>query len=127
MTSPFDAFIQAAAAAEGYLVERLMHAATEQGDVLDIGLRWGPDKPDIVLSFENVHHVEISRVPDAPLGPLEEVTCTVLEPSNAPWPEGLNPNVQRSVDLPHLLWFRGKGLLQISVLAPIATAYTQAR
>lgn len=77
--SGFDSFRQTAAACEGYLIERLLFSRIADSGTLDIGLRWGPEKPDITLSFQNVHHFSASGLPDVSAGPLDQITTTVLD------------------------------------------------
>lgn len=125
--SGFDSFRQTAAACESYLIERLLFSRIADSDTLDIGLRWGPEKPDITLSFQNVHHFSASGLPDVSAGPLDQITTTVLEPGDEPWPDGLEPGFHRSAELPPLLWFHVSGPVRISVLSSTAAAYIEAR
>ncbi|GAA4640775.1 hypothetical protein GCM10023196_107560 [Actinoallomurus vinaceus] len=123
----FDTFIDAISLCEGYLVERLIMSRIGDSDVVDISLRWGPDKPDVMLSFEDVYYFEVGGGPGRGTEPLYELTATVLEPSSEPWPDGINLDIVRSASLPALLWFRAGGPAQLTVLAAIATAYREVR
>jgi hypothetical protein len=123
----FEAFCNVATSCEGYLIERLFLSRVEDTDALDIALRWGPEKPDITLSFQNIYYLETGRLPEAAAGPLDQVTTTLLEPRDEPWPEGLEPDLVRSAELPALIWFRASGPVQLSVVSAIATAYVETR
>lgn len=123
----FESFRTVAPKCEGYMINRLTLAQIDDVDALEIGLRWGPDKPDIDLSFRNVLYFLLGRATDPSKAPLSEVSATVLEPENSDWPEGVFLDLVRSTALPTLLWFRAEGPVQLSVIAAIATASLEVR
>ena len=123
----FKRFQEVAESCEGYLIERLSFSRVDESDSLDIGLRWGPNKPDVTLSFLNVYYFVMGHQPGAGAEPLSEVKTTVLGPSDEPWPEGLAFEDMRSAALPPLIWLSASGPVQLDVLAAIATAYVEAR
>lgn len=125
--STFDAFSSVAVACEGYSIYRLGMSRIADTTAVDITLRWGPDAPDVVLSFDDVYYFEVGGMLGRGVDLLFELEATVLEPSNDPWPDGLGFDLVRSDSLPTLMWFRSGGPAQLSVLAPIATAYREAR
>ncbi|WP_460353807.1 hypothetical protein [Actinoallomurus acanthiterrae] len=101
-------------------------ARIEGTTAVDVTLRWGPDAPDVVLSFDDVLYFEAGTLGDGS-DLVFELEATVLEPSNDPWPDGLGCDLVRSDSLPNLMWFRNGGPERLSVLAPIATAYREVR
>lgn len=123
----FESFRKVAKSCEGYFIERLSLSRVDESDSLDIGLRWGPDKPDVTLSFVSVYYFVMGHQPGSGAEPLSEVKVTVLEPSDEPWPEGLAFEDMRSAALPPLIWLSAAGPVQLDVLAAIATAYVEVR
>ncbi|MEU7749688.1 hypothetical protein ACIBO2_08760 [Nonomuraea sp. NPDC050022] len=119
--SAFDQFLKVAPRCEGYVVDRLSLAQVDDVDALEIGLRWGPEKPDIMLAFRDLYFFSIGRTPGPGAGPLDQVMATVLGPENAPWPDGISLDLVRSTSLPPLLWLRVEGPVQFDVIAAIAT------
>lgn len=121
----FDRIRSAAPRCTGYLIDRMTFSRVDENDALDIGLRWGPTEPDIVLSFQNVYYLEIGRLPGPGAEPLDNVTAAVLPPSDEPWPAQLSIDTIRSASLPPLLWLRAEGPVQLNVVAAIATAFVE--
>jgi hypothetical protein len=121
----FESFQNVAASCEGYSIHRVSMSRMEDAAAVDITLRWGPDAPDVVLSFDDVYYFEVGGALERGDDPVLELKSTVLEPSDDPWPDGLGIDLVRSAELPTLIWFRSGGPAQLSVLAPIATAYRE--
>ncbi|MFE4457197.1 hypothetical protein ACFROC_07555 [Nocardia tengchongensis] len=121
----FERIRIAAPLCDGYLIDRLAMSRVEETDALDIGLRWGPAKPDIVLSFQDAYYVEIGRLPGPGGEPLDNVTATVLAPSDEPWPAPLRIDTVRSAGMPPLLWFHAEGPVQLNIVSAIATAFIE--
>ncbi|WP_040793485.1 hypothetical protein [Nocardia paucivorans] len=121
----FEQIRLAAPLCVGYMVDRLTLSQIDETDALDIGLRWGPAKPDIILSFQDVYYFEIGRLPGPGAEPLDDVTATVLPPADEPWPAQLHIDTIRSAALPPLLWFRAEGPVQLNVVAAIANAFVE--
>ncbi|WP_216905937.1 hypothetical protein [Nocardia noduli] len=109
----------------GYFIDRLALVRGAEGDTLDVGLHWGPQKPDYYLSFERLYYFSISRFPGPDAEPLDKVEATILEPGDEPWPVGLSVNARRSLSLPRLLWFRTEGPVRLVVVAAVATMFTE--
>ncbi|WP_369244476.1 hypothetical protein [Streptomyces sp. R41] len=119
--SSLQTFLGVAPDCQGYFLDRLSLERIDDVDALEIGLRWGPEKPDMTLAFRDVYFCSIERPPGPGDAPLDQVTATLLEPSDSPWPEGLALELIRSSSLPALIWFRAEGPVQVSVLAAIAS------
>jgi len=119
--SSLQKFLKVAPGCQGYFLDRLSLQRIDDVDALEIGLRWGPEKPDMTLAFRDVYFCSIERSPGPGDAPLDQVTATLLEPSNSSWPDGLALELVRSSSLPTLIWFRAEGPVQVSVLAAIAS------
>ncbi|WP_190232918.1 hypothetical protein [Streptomyces avicenniae] len=119
--SSLQSFIEAAPGCQGYFLDRFSLDRIDEIDALEVGLRWGPEKPDMALAFRDVYFCSIERPPGSGDAPLDQVTAQILEPSDLLWPEGLPLEMIRSSSLPALVWFRVEGPVQISVLAAIAS------
>ncbi|MFF8290025.1 hypothetical protein ACF068_12450 [Streptomyces sp. NPDC016309] len=114
-------FLEVAPRCQGYFLDRLSLERIDGSDALELGLHWGPEKPDITLAFRDVYFCAIERPADPGDAPLDQVAATLLEPSDSPWPEELSLELIRSSSLPTLIWFRTEGPVQVSVLAAIAS------
>lgn len=119
--SSLQTFLKLAPDCRGYFLDRLSFQRIDDADALDIGLRWGVDKPDMTLAFRSVYFCSIERPPGPGEAPLDQVSVMLLEPSDSPWPEGLSLELVRSSSLPTLIWFCAEGPVQISVLAAIGS------
>ncbi|WP_432073818.1 hypothetical protein [Streptomyces wuyuanensis] len=114
-------FVEVAPRCEGYFVDRLSLERIDDIDALEIGLRWGPEKPDVTLAFRDVYFCSVERPVGPGDAPLDRVAATLLEPSDSLWPEGLSLELIRSSSLPALIWFRTEGPVRLSILAAIAS------
>jgi len=119
--SSLQKFLEVAPGCQGYFLDRLSLERIDAVDALEVGLRWGPEKPDMTLSFRDVYFCSVERPPGPGDAPLDQVTATLLEPRDSPWPEGLPLELIRSASLPAMVWFRAEGPVQVSVLAAIAS------
>jgi len=118
--------MQVMRATRAYVVNRISLAVVEGADALEIGLRWGPGKPDVVLSFQNIFHLAISRTPGEDAALADVITPTLIPPADEPWPPGLPLlALTRDHTLPDLLWVHIEGLITIDVVASIATVLTE--
>jgi hypothetical protein len=120
--SSLQKFLEVAPRCQGYFLDRLSLERIDDIDALELGLRWGPERPDMTLAFRDVYFCSVERPPGPGDAPLDKVTAALVEPSDSPWPEGLSLELIRSASLPTLIWFRADGPVQISVLAAIASA-----
>ncbi|RLU99298.1 hypothetical protein CTZ27_15250 [Streptomyces griseocarneus] len=121
MTS-LQRFLEVAPHCQGYSLDRLPLERIDDVDAMEIGLHWGPDKPDMMLAFRDIYFCSIERPPGPGAAPLDQVTAALIEPSDSPWPDGLPLELIRSSSLPTLVWFLAEGPVRISVLAAIASA-----
>lgn len=119
--SSLQKFLEVTQGCQGYFLDRFSLERIDDIDALEMGLRWGPEKPDITLAFRDVYFCSIERPPGPGDAPLDQVAATLLEPSDSPWPEGLTLELIRSSLLPTLIWLRAEGPVQVSVLAAIAS------
>ncbi|TMR88033.1 hypothetical protein [Nonomuraea basaltis] len=119
--STFDKFLKVVPSCHGYVIDRLSLAQVDDADALEIGLRWGPEKPDITLAFRDVYFFSIVKLPGPGAEPLDQVVATALEPRNESWPDGVWLDLVRSTSLPPLIWLGAEGPVQLNVIAAIAT------
>lgn len=117
----FQKFLEVVPRCQGYFLDRFSLERIDDIDALEMGLHWGPEKPDMTLAFRGVYFCSVERPPGPGDAPLDQVTAVLLEPSDSPWPEGLSLELIRSSLLPTLIWFQAKGPVQVSVLAAIAS------
>ncbi|WP_322749068.1 MULTISPECIES: hypothetical protein [unclassified Frankia] len=121
----FSQLLEIAPRCTGYVIDRLSFSRVDDLEALDIGLRWGPQKPDIIIAFRDVYYFSIGRLPGPGAEPLDQVIATVLEPKDGPWPDGVSFDLVRSVSFPSLVWLRAEGPVQLSVIAAIATVHLE--
>lgn len=120
--SSLQSFLEIADRCQGYFLDRFSLQRIDDVDALEVGLRWGPEKPDLTLAFREVYFCSVERPPGPGAAPLDQVTAILVEPSDSPWPEGLSLEMVRVSSLPTLVWFRAVGPVQISVLAAVVSA-----
>lgn len=111
---------------QGYTIDLVSLAVLEQASALEIGLRWGPSKPDVFLSCRDILHLTIGRFPDSDFGPMDSLSAVHLPPSDEPWPEPLRYDLKRTSSLPSLLWIHAEGPVQLDVIAATVTALSEA-
>jgi hypothetical protein len=92
---------------------------------VEIGLRWGPTKPDITLSMQNVHYLAFARPPGGGALYVDKMVATTLLPDQ-PWPQDVPPGLVQTPDLPPLLWLHAEPL-QLEVVAAIVTVLEEVR
>lgn len=126
LMTDFKEFLELVPKCEGYMIDRLSFSQIEDLDSLELGLRWGPRKPDITLAFRHVLYFLVGRASEPSSAPLNEVAATVLPPEDASWPDGVFFDTIRTASLPSLVWFRAEGPVQLSIIASIATASIEA-
>lgn len=95
----------------------------DKDNVLDIWLREGPGKPDIVISLADLYSVRpLDRELDsAPF--IDEVSLVHLPKSPMSWPAEAVGRLERYEDLPELAWLRITGPIEVDALAAIVTVY----
>ncbi|MER5625686.1 hypothetical protein ABT061_32075 [Streptosporangium sp. NPDC002544] len=92
-------------------------------DALEIGLRQGPEWPDITISLESLYHLSISKPPESSGCFVDEISVLHLPTSPRPWPDGFTV-VRRHRGLPELALLRLAGPMEIEVVASILTVFT---
>jgi hypothetical protein len=115
----FDNVIPAIARCAGYTINLVSYKVIEEADALEIGFRWGPGRPDIILSMQGVHHFVLGGSPGKDLRYVDAITATPL-PAGEPLPPGLAIAAGPGADLPALLWIRAEPA-QLEVVAATVT------
>jgi hypothetical protein len=121
----FDDVIPAIERCAGYTINLVSLSVIEERDSLEIGLRWGPGKPDITLSMQSIYYFALERSPGADLLYVDKVRATPL-PADEPWPEDFPLDLARTPDLPTLLWIRAEPV-QLDVVAAVVTVLQEVR
>ncbi|WP_053703620.1 hypothetical protein [Streptomyces sp. WM6368] len=108
-----------------YSIERVsLHESNEdpKDNTLDVWLREGPWKPDVVISLANLRSV---RPWETGLGVsfIDGISLVHLPELPLPWPAEAVGRLDRSEDLPELVWLRITGPLEVDALASIVTVY----
>ena len=93
-----------------------------EDNTLDIWLREGPWKPDVVISLANLHAVRPIE-PDVSGAFIDEIAITHLPTLPLPWPVDAVGRLARAKDVPALAWLRIIGPVEIDALAAIVTVY----
>ncbi|MFJ5924306.1 hypothetical protein ACIQF6_17075 [Kitasatospora sp. NPDC092948] len=109
----------------GYSIERISSNESgkdPKGNTLDVWLREGPQQPDVVISLSGLHSVR----PWEP-GPVPALTDGIslihLPKMPSPWPADAVDRLDRSDDLPELVWLRITGPIEIDAVASTVTLY----
>jgi hypothetical protein len=123
--SVFDGARQAIMSCQGYGLESLSLSIIGAADALEIGLRWGPAKPDVTLSIRNIYYLAMHRLPGGDI-PFFDLEATTLAPDE-PWPEDLPNPIVTADALPPLLWIRGQGPANFAVVAAVVTVLSEVR
>jgi hypothetical protein len=111
--------------AEGYFVERISFGVDGDADHLDIGLRHGPGKPDILVSFTRLYHARVSKPPEASGSFADALEVVYLPRGSGSWPADAERLMQRHAGLPELLRFRLVGPTEVDVIASAVTVYVE--
>ncbi|MGW0650121.1 hypothetical protein ACWD4T_15080 [Streptomyces umbrinus] len=107
-----------------YFVERASFGAVDGGDCVDIFLREGPHKPDVVISLTYLHHVETGDSIAVQGSFIDEILVEYLPQLPHPWPDDAIGLIDRSFDLPELVRLRIAGPSEVDVVASCLTIYT---
>ncbi|WP_062648387.1 hypothetical protein [Streptomyces maremycinicus] len=107
-----------------YFVERVSFEATDGGDYVDVFLREGPHKPDVVISLACLHHVGTGDAIAVQDSFIDEILVEHLPRLPHPWPDDATGLIDRSSDLPELVRLRIAGPSQVDVVASCLTVYT---
>ncbi|MFE1801807.1 hypothetical protein ACFW9L_37370 [Streptomyces sp. NPDC059517] len=107
-----------------YFVERISFGAVDGGDCVDVFLREGPYKPDVVISLTYLHHVETGDSIAVQGSFIDEILVDHLPRLPHPWPDDAIGLIDRSSDLPELVRLRITGPSEVDVVASCLTIYT---
>lgn len=113
----------ALASCEGYLIHRMSFDVINGRDALEIGLRQGPEWPDITISLESLYHLSISKPPESSGCFVDEISVLHLPKPPRPWPDGITI-VRRHRGLPELALLKLVGPMEIKVVASILAVFT---
>ncbi|MFJ8014325.1 hypothetical protein [Streptomyces sp. NPDC096339] len=82
----------------------------------------GPWRPDVVISLANLHSV---RPWERELCPsfIDGISLVHLPALPLPWPAEAVGRLERSEDLPELVWLRVAGPVEVDAVAAIVTVY----
>jgi hypothetical protein len=108
----------------GYYFNRISLDALAEDDVLEITLREGLSKPDVVISLSNLYYVSIAKPVELSGCFIDAISLIHLPKMPSPWPEGAADRVGRFEELGELAWLRISGLAEVDVVASIVTIYT---
>ncbi|MFD6493480.1 hypothetical protein ACFV99_23740 [Streptomyces sp. NPDC059944] len=107
-----------------YFVERVSFGAVGDSSCVDIFLREGPHKPDVVISLSCLHHVETGDSIAIQGSFIDEILVDYLPRLPRPWPDDAIGLIDRSSDLPELVRLRIAGPSEVDVVASCLTVYT---
>lgn len=107
-----------------YFVERVSFGAVDDGDCVDVFLREGPHKPDVVISLTYLHHVETAEPITVQGSFIDEILLDHLPRLPHPWPADAIGLADRSAQLPELVRLRIIGPAEVDIVASTLTVYT---
>jgi hypothetical protein len=90
-------------------------------NTVDVWLREGPSRPDVVISLANLYSV-LPVEPDT-WSFIDEISLTHLPKLPLPWPAEAVGRLERTEDLPELAWLRIMGPIEVDAVAAIVTVY----
>ncbi|MFF4563648.1 hypothetical protein [Streptomyces sp. NPDC001435] len=108
----------------GYFISRISFEAFNEDDSLEITLREGPSKPDVVISLSGLYYATVSKPPEISGCFVDEISLAHLPRTPHPWPEGAAGRVGRFDGLSELAWLQIIGPAEVDVIAAIVTVYT---
>jgi hypothetical protein len=96
--------------------------ADRKDNTLDVWLREGPWKPDVMISLSNLHSV---RPWEPGLSPsfIDGISLIHLPKLPLPWPAQAVGRLDRCQDLPELVWLRITGPIEVDAVAAVVTVY----
>lgn len=108
----------------GYTISRISFDAFAEEDSLEITLREGPWKQDVVISLSNLHHVSVDKPPQIAGSFIDEISLIHLPVLPHSWPADATDRVRRFDGLCELAWLRIVGPVEVEAAASIVTVYT---
>ncbi len=108
----------------GYFISRISFDAFAEEDSLEITLREGPGKPDVVIAFSNLYYLSVGKPPQIGGSFIDEISLTHLPKLPHSWPTDAAGRVGRFDGLCELAWLRIVGPAEVDAVASIVTVYT---
>ncbi|MFI5527647.1 hypothetical protein ACIA8O_03720 [Kitasatospora sp. NPDC051853] len=108
----------------GYFLERISFDSSGEEDALDLALREGPWKPDVVISLSRVRHLSLGNPASLSGSFVDEISLVHLPKLPHAWPAGAERLVKRFDGLEELVWLRIVGPATVDAVASLATVYT---
>lgn len=108
-----------------YFIERISLDESNEDrkdNTLDVWLREGPWKPDVVISLSNLHSVR-PREPGLRPSFIDGISLVHLPKLPLPWPAEAVGRLDRSEGLPELVWLRITGPIEVDAVAATVTVY----
>ncbi|MGW3328239.1 hypothetical protein [Streptomyces virginiae] len=108
-----------------YSIDRISLAESDEDrkdTTLDVWLREGPWKPDVVISLSDLHSVRPWE-PGPGVSFIDGISLVHLPKLPLPWPAEAVGRLDRSEDLPELVWLRITGPIEVDAVAAIVTVY----
>ncbi|MFB7124281.1 hypothetical protein [Kitasatospora sp. NPDC056273] len=109
----------------GYFIERISLDESNEdrkGNTLDVWLREGPQKPDVVVSLSNLHSVRPWE-PGLGVSFIDGISLVHLPKLPLPWPAEAVGRLDRSEGLPELVWLRIAGPIKVDAVATTVTVF----
>ncbi|MFD7757622.1 hypothetical protein [Streptomyces sp. NPDC059757] len=91
---------------------------------MEITMRAGPTRPDVVISLSDLRYVAVSKPPEISGCFIDAISLTHLPVMPHPWPEEAAARVSRFNGLNELAWLRISGPAEVDVVASSVTVYT---
>ena len=111
-------------ACAGYFIDRVSFDAFAQEDILEVALREGPWKPDVVIELSNLHLVSVAKGPQLSGSFIDEISLIHLPKMPHPWPDDAIGHLHRFGGLSALAWLRIIGPAEVEAIASNVTVYT---
>ncbi|MFE3152360.1 MULTISPECIES: hypothetical protein [unclassified Streptomyces] len=108
-----------------YFIERVSLDESNEDrkdNTLDVWLREGPRKPDVVVSLSNLYSVRPWE-PGLDFSFIDGISLVHLPKPPLPWPTEAVGRLDRSEGLPDLVWLRIAGPIEVDAVAATVTVY----
>ncbi|MFD9271523.1 hypothetical protein ACFWB1_35765 [Streptomyces goshikiensis] len=108
-----------------YFIERVSldeSSEDRKDNTLDVWLREGPRKPDVVVSLSNLYSVRPWE-PGLGFSFIDGISLVHLPKLPLPWPTEAVGRLDRSEGLPELVWLRIAGPIEVDAVAATVTVY----
>lgn len=109
----------------GYFIQRITlneSNADNKENTLNVWLREGPRRPDVAISLTGLHCVR-PWDPDLSAAFVDEIALTHLPKLPVPWSVDAAGRLERTEDLPELVWLRIIGPIEVDAVASIVTVF----